>query len=1176
MPYIPGYHSGGNIPKHEHGKGPGQHLVTNLDPSQDEGSEWRALKSHYRMGGMSAGDTLHISPEGVEGYLAPEAQALRGLDMGRIERENDRFQLAEEERRNEGLSPFDIMDRNVAAYEERRRAERAGEEVPDWAIEAPLPNSPEWEAMREAQEAYILRRREGPMGDPTIGRAYGGVIPGYQLGGDVGGHPQHQRFDPSGEPYPQGRLQTALANVVPHAIENYRETELEPRIDPRTGEPYPEGRLQGGIRRLLSSLPATAGDAYEDLVGRTRGGGGVPSYPELPDSLAVAGSLEDAVTNLEGMGPAEIEGLTVSVNASEPDEVVNYDSTAELPVPESGKKREPLDIEAVIARAENLKKREMPELMLSALPGVSAPPELMPRFSGGIVGLSGGGTVPMVYYNGGYIPAYFLGGLFGKIGKGLGALGKKALQFAPMIIDNLPIPGGGIVKAGLKGLAGAGHAMTEGAGVDDALGQGFDQGMSHYLAQKATEDPEWARKNYNQIRMQEKLAMGHAGGRGGEASGRVMPASINVGAGGGGGAGGGAPSGTITDVTTPASQMYNLFSHLPQQTAAHGGLYAARRFGGGPIPQYGFGGFLRGLGNVATLGLGGKALKKAGKAGLLGGLGVKGLKSLLKGKSPKKKKGRGKAVRWNPSPQPKQMGEDALPEGEEDMVPAMPATPMPPPQAGVPQAMVDPSLVPNVEDLQLPQVAPTPPPPQVYPQPQAMVEPELGGEGKLDIGSVISETEDIAPDMSSIQQALPATGFNPLTGQGYVPPGGLSKGDIGEGEIDLDQLEQALPATSYNPITGTGYVPPGGWQEEPDMDDASAPPPDPNQQFGGALPGEEGGEDEDGGEETNVAGTDWDFRHGPSVEGTGVTGGGGRPSETPPLVGGPTPPPSPGPTGGPTNFPHITAPPPGGPPPGPPPGPPQGPPPPTGPTRVMPTAPQGGQGTLGNLFESSGHNPFSMPTTAAQFTAAGDQGAADMLNRINAPAAPVESYVPLPRQEGGVIPEGAPEEAPPEESLLAMLQQNAPEVISELMTALQSPDNPEAQGVIEGIQEAFGENKFAQLMAELQGMQQQMAAPMPVEAGGLIPGSGDAMADNIVTTADAGTHKAQPVAISSGEYVVAGDVVSGLGSGNTQRGAAVLDELQDNVRMERTGSSQQPPPIDLSTVLPTTYGNDYA
>ena len=100
--------------------------------------------------------------------------------------------------------------------------------------------------------------------------------------------------------------------------------------------------------------------------------------------------------------------------------------------------------------------------------------------------------------------------------------------------------------------------------------------------------------------------------------------------------------------------------------------------------------------------------------------------------------------------------------------------------------------------------------------------------------------------------------------------------------------------------------------------------------------------------------------------------------------------------------------------------------------------------------------------------------------------------------------------------------------------------------------------------------------PFYRQAGGIIPGNGDAMADDIITTADAGTPDAQKIAISSGEYVVAGDVVSGLGSGNTERGAEVLDQLQDDVRMDRTGSPQQPPPINLSDVLPGTYGEQYA
>jgi hypothetical protein len=97
-----------------------------------------------------------------------------------------------------------------------------------------------------------------------------------------------------------------------------------------------------------------------------------------------------------------------------------------------------------------------------------------------------------------------------------------------------------------------------------------------------------------------------------------------------------------------------------------------------------------------------------------------------------------------------------------------------------------------------------------------------------------------------------------------------------------------------------------------------------------------------------------------------------------------------------------------------------------------------------------------------------------------------------------------------------------------------------------------------------------------MQSGGLIAGNGDAMADDIITMADEGTPDAQKIAVSSGEYVVAGDVVSGLGSGNTDAGAEVLDQLQEDVRMSRTGASGQPPPMDLSEVLPATYGNRYA
>ena len=95
------------------------------------------------------------------------------------------------------------------------------------------------------------------------------------------------------------------------------------------------------------------------------------------------------------------------------------------------------------------------------------------------------------------------------------------------------------------------------------------------------------------------------------------------------------------------------------------------------------------------------------------------------------------------------------------------------------------------------------------------------------------------------------------------------------------------------------------------------------------------------------------------------------------------------------------------------------------------------------------------------------------------------------------------------------------------------------------------------------------------QQGGLVPGAGDAMADNIMGVVDPGKANSYPIKFSSGEFVVAGDVVSGLGSGNTNAGAQVLNQLQDDVRMARNGTTQQAPPIDLSEVLPGTYGKQH-
>ena len=53
-------------------------------------------------------------------------------------------------------------------------------------------------------------------------------------------------------------------------------------------------------------------------------------------------------------------------------------------------------------------------------------------------------------------------------------------------------------------------------------------------------------------------------------------------------------------------------------------------------------------------------------------------------------------------------------------------------------------------------------------------------------------------------------------------------------------------------------------------------------------------------------------------------------------------------------------------------------------------------------------------------------------------------------------------------------------------------------------------------------------------------------------------------AISQGEYIVAADVVSDIGDGDSASGARKLDKMMKNIRQEKNGRSQQPAPLKKS------------
>jgi len=346
-----------------------------------------------------------------------------------------------------------------------------------------------------------------------------------------------------------------------------------------------------------------------------------------------------------------------------------------------------------------------------------------------------------------------------------------------------------------------------------------------------------------------------------------------------------------------------------------------------------------------------------------------------------------------------------------------------------------------------------------------------------------------------------------------------------------------------------------------------------------------------------------------------------------------------------------------------------------------------------------GFSPHELPRTSADFAVAGDAGGADLLSRLNAPAAPVQNYLspaPVPgAAEGGLVDIGQVPmdrlerlakaaqqiESPGSQQIIEQaIEDFGVEMVNQIITMIQqqgpmtAPDgsvpeygiggflkklgkavtlggtqllpkrirDPINRGVlkaapvaanfipgvgpiaaagigavakgIEGRMDAADRDREAAAVPQdqlidapqleedpltaLPSPQPQRYMPNPAAwqapaqqevagqmtyghedwaRGGLINGGGgDAMADDILVNAEMGMNgERQPIAVSAGEYIVPGDVLAHLGSGNTEEGGEVMDQFVEDVRVQRTGSPEQPAPIDLRDVLPGTYGERY-
>jgi hypothetical protein len=101
---------------------------------------------------------------------------------------------------------------------------------------------------------------------------------------------------------------------------------------------------------------------------------------------------------------------------------------------------------------------------------------------------------------------------------------------------------------------------------------------------------------------------------------------------------------------------------------------------------------------------------------------------------------------------------------------------------------------------------------------------------------------------------------------------------------------------------------------------------------------------------------------------------------------------------------------------------------------------------------------------------------------------------------------------------------------------------------------------------DVEDLQTKAKAAAGKAAGGYLEGgmTGDGMSDDIPAMIDGNT----PAALSTNEFVVPADVVSGLGNGSSDAGAQQLYAMMDRIRKARTGTTEQAPQINANKYMP--------
>lgn len=216
--------------------------------------------------------------------------------------------------------------------------------------------------------------------------------------------------------------------------------------------------------------------------------------------------------------------------------------------------------------------------------------------------------------------------------------------------------------------------------------------------------------------------------------------------------------------------------------------------------------------------------------------------------------------------------------------------------------------------------------------------------------------------------------------------------------------------------------------------------------------------------------------------------------------------------------------------------------------------PTAGTSPTGSAFAGGGMlAPYARPTMMGMETRLAAGGLADL--------AEIDVMEEMPMDMPADMPMDMPMETPEESSTSA--SPNDKEVIVDAVKAIKSgtPDDMNKVALANFVQR-FGEEALMDLVDSVQrGDFEDIANANE----GLIKGPGDAMEDLVPAT---NTENGEDILLSGEEFIVPGDVVSGLGNGSSEAGADELYKMMDRVRVARTGTPEQPPQIKAGGLLP--------